>query len=196
MNMNECRALSFTANPKKFLNADILCFVEPRACGPPLSVGSIGWISQVKVHVHSGKNGAAPISRSRSGAKTNTPATYCTGPSTRHYTLVESEPTTTVLRSNSWAAAGQQSNFRTVHRYRFILRTWSNFTTLRGLVRSQSCLVRLTLLNKAKKRECSTGTTANKDRNYIDNSSSLSPALRRTVWYGGWKERQDDLTFS
>ncbi|GLT65564.1 hypothetical protein SLA2020_430400 [Shorea laevis] len=27
-----------------------------------------------------------------------------------------------------------------VHRYRFILRTWSNFTTLRGLVRSQSCL--------------------------------------------------------
>lgn len=35
------------------------------------------------------------------------------------------------------------SNFRTVHRYRFILRTWSNFTTLRGLVRSQSCLVRL-----------------------------------------------------
>lgn len=34
------------------------------------------------------------------------------------------------------------SNFRTVHRYRFILRTWSNFTTLRGLVRSQSCLVR------------------------------------------------------
>ena len=30
-----------------------------------------------------------------------------------------------------------------VHRYRFILRTWSNnLTTLRGLVRSQSCLVR------------------------------------------------------
>ncbi|KAI5385424.1 hypothetical protein KIW84_072139 [Lathyrus oleraceus] len=39
MNMNECRALSFTANPKKFLNADIFCFVEPRACGPPLSGG-------------------------------------------------------------------------------------------------------------------------------------------------------------
>ena len=28
--MNECRALSFTANPKNFLNADIFCFVEPR----------------------------------------------------------------------------------------------------------------------------------------------------------------------
>lgn len=67
------------------------------------------------------------------------------------------------------------SNFRTVHRYRFILRTWSNFTTLRGLVRSQSCLVRR---NWTKKRECSTGTTANKDRNYIDNCSSLSPSLR------------------
>lgn len=35
------------------------------------------------------------------------------------------------------------SYFRTVHRYRFILRTWSNFTTPRGLVRSQSCLVGL-----------------------------------------------------
>ena len=62
-----------------------------------------------------------------------------------------------------------------VHRYRFILRTWSNFTTLRGLVRSQSCLVRR---NWTKKRECSTGTTANKDRNYIDNCSSPSPSLR------------------
>lgn len=105
---NECRALSFTANPKKFLNADTFCFVEPRACGPPLSVGSIGWICQVKVNVRSSKDGASPISRSRSGAKRNTPATYCTGPSTRHSTLVESEPTTTALRSNSWAAAGQQ----------------------------------------------------------------------------------------
>lgn len=66
-----------------------------------------------------------------------------------------------------------------VHRYRFILRNWSNLTTLRGLVRSKSCLERR---NYTKKRECSTGTTANKDRNYIDNSSSLSPSLRRTVW--------------
>lgn len=48
------------------------------------------------------------IYRSRSGAKTNTPVTYCTGPSTKHSTLVESEPTTTALCSNSWAAAGQQ----------------------------------------------------------------------------------------
>lgn len=62
-----------------------------------------------------------------------------------------------------------------VHRYRFILRTWSSLTTLRGLVKSQSCLVRR---NWTKKRECSTGTTANKDRNYIDNSSSPSPSLR------------------
>lgn len=44
----ECRALSFTANPKKFLNADTFCFVEPRACGPPLSVGSIGLDESVK----------------------------------------------------------------------------------------------------------------------------------------------------
>lgn len=81
---NECRALSFTANPKKFLNADTFSFVEPRACGPPLSVDSIGWICQVKENVRSSKDGASPIYRSRSGAKTNTPATYCTGPSTRH----------------------------------------------------------------------------------------------------------------
>lgn len=107
---NECRALSFTANPKKFLNADTFCFVEPRACGPPLSVSSIGWIRQVKVNVRSSKDGASPISLSFSfgSQNTNTPATYCTGPSTRHSTLVESEPTTTALRSNSWAAAGQQ----------------------------------------------------------------------------------------
>jgi hypothetical protein len=51
---------------------------------------------------------------------------------------------------------------------------------LRGLVRSQSCLVRR---NWTKKRECSTGTTANKDRNYIDNCSSPSPSLRLVgVW--------------
>lgn len=82
----------------------------------------------------------APISRSRSGAKTNTPATYCTGPSTRHYTLNRNQPPLYCARTVERPPA---SNFRTVHRYRFILRTWSNFTTLRGLVRSQSCLVRL-----------------------------------------------------
>ncbi|KAF3625009.1 cytochrome c maturation protein CcmB [Capsicum annuum] len=45
-----------------------------------------------------------------------------------------------------------------VHRYRFIPHTWSSLTTLRRLVRSQSCLVRR---NWTKKRECSTGSTAN-----------------------------------
>lgn len=38
MNMNEEMNAAFTANPKKFLNADTFCFVEPQACGPPLSV--------------------------------------------------------------------------------------------------------------------------------------------------------------
>lgn len=76
-----------------------------------------------------------------------------------------------------------------VHRYRLILRTWSSLTTLRGLVRSQSCLVRR---NWPKKRECSTGTTANKDRNYIDNRSSPSPSLRQRTAAG----KKDDLTFS
>ncbi|KAK3016220.1 hypothetical protein RJ639_006222 [Escallonia herrerae] len=46
----------------------------------------------LKVNVRSSKDGASPISRSRSGAKTKTPATRCTGPSTRHSTFVESEP--------------------------------------------------------------------------------------------------------
>lgn len=106
--LNARLLLALLTPSKKFINADTFCFVEPWACGPPLSVGSIGWICQVKVNVRSSKDGASPIYRSRSGAKTNTPATYCTGPSTRHSTLVESKPTTTVLRSNSWAAAGQQ----------------------------------------------------------------------------------------
>lgn len=99
---NECRALSFTANPKKFLNADTFSFAEPRACGPPLSVDSIGWICQVKENVGSSKDGASPISRSRSGAKTNTPATYCTGPSTRHSTFVESEPSIALEQLSGW----------------------------------------------------------------------------------------------
>ena len=133
---------------------------------PPLSVGSIGWICQVKVNVRSSKDGASPISRS--GAKTKTPATYCTSPSTRHSTFVESEPTTTALRSKSWAAVGQQLPCTDIDSF-FV----SGSTTLRG--RSQSCLVRR---NWTKKRECSTGTTANKDRNYIDNCSSPSPSLR------------------
>lgn len=156
--------------PRSFLMlADTFCFVEPRACGPPLSVGSIGWICQVKENVRSSKDGASPISRSRSGAKTKTPATYCTGPSTRHSTFVESEP------RPLHCARTVERPATSVHRYRFILRTWSSLTTLRGLVKSQSCLVRR---NWTKKRECSTGTTANKDRNYIDNSSSPSPSLR------------------
>ncbi len=60
-----------------------------------------------------------------------------------------------------------------VHRYRFILRTWSSLTTLRGLVRSPFFLVRR---NWTKKRECS--TEANKDLNYIDNCSSPSAVWR------------------
>lgn len=105
---NECRALSFTANPKKFLNADTFSFVEPWACGPlwvwvqlDESVKSRStYIAQRMVHRLFLVLAREP--------KPNTPATYCTGPSTRHSTLVESEPTTTALRSNSWAAAGQQ----------------------------------------------------------------------------------------
>lgn len=140
MNMNECRALSFTANPKKFLNADIFCFVEPRACGPPLSVGSIGWISQVKVHVHSSKNGAAPISLAREPKRTRLLPTVL---DLRPGILPLSNRNQPPLYCARTVERPPASNFRTVHRYRFILRTWSNFTTLRGLVRSQSCLVRL-----------------------------------------------------
>lgn len=57
-----------------------------------------------------------------------------------------------------------------------------SLTTLRGLVRSPSCLVRR---NQTKKGECSTGTTADKDRNYIDNCSSPSPKKgfkAKSVW--------------
>ena len=57
-----------------------------------------------------------------------------------------------------------------VHRYRFILRTWFSLTTLRGLVRIPSCLVRRT---PTKKRECSAVVPADKDRNYIDKITAL-----------------------
>lgn len=114
---------------------------------------------------------ASPISRSRSGAKTNTPAIYLYWTFDQAFYLCRIGTNTTALRSNSWAA----SNFRAQIRYRFILRTWFSLTTLRGLVRSQSCLVRQ---NWTKKRECSTGTTVNKNRNYIDNCFSHSPSLR------------------
>ena len=55
----ECQALSFTTNPKKFLNVDTFCFFESWVCSPPLSVGLIGWIYQVKVNIHSSKDGAS-----------------------------------------------------------------------------------------------------------------------------------------
>lgn len=85
----------------------------------------------------------------------------CIGPSTRHSTFVESEPTPlhcdrTVERPPAFRA------------YRFILRTRFSLTTPRGLVRQ----------NWTKKRECSTGTTVNKNRNYIDNCFSPYPSLR------------------
>ena len=155
---------------------DTFSFVEPRACGPPLSVGSIGFIFQVKVNVRSSKDGASPILSSRSGAKTNTPATYCTGPSTRHSTLVESEPTTTALRSKSWAADGQQLPCTDIDS--FFVPGLVSQPTPRGLVRSQSFF--FVRRNWTKKRECS--TEANKDLNYIENFSSRQ--------YGGWKERR------
>ena len=174
---NECRALSFTANPKKFLYVDTFSFVEPRACGPPLSVGSIGWIRQVKVNVRSSKDGASPSSLSFSLGSQNEDACYLL-----YWTFDQAFYPCRIGTNHHCIALEQLSGRRpatSVHRYRFILRTWSNLTTLRGLVRSQSSLVRR---NWTKKRECSTGTTANKDRNYIDNRSSLSPSLRRTVW--------------
>lgn len=170
---NECRALSFTANPKKFLNADTFCFVEPRACGPPLSVSSIGWIRQVKVNVRSSKDGASPIYLSFSFGSQNEHTCYLL-----YWTFDQAFYPCRIGTNHHCIALEQLSGRRpatSVHRYRFILPTWSNLTTLRGLVRSQSCLVRR---NWTKKRECLTGTTVNKDRNYIDNCSSLSPSLR------------------
>ncbi|XLT04662.1 hypothetical protein HN51_043411 [Arachis hypogaea] len=56
------------------------------------------------------------------------------------------------------------SYFRTVHRYRFILRTWSNFTTPRGLVRSQSCLVGLYWTKQRKE----SARPANKDHRILN----------------------------
>ncbi|KAI5649917.1 hypothetical protein M9H77_35922 [Catharanthus roseus] len=48
-----------------------------------------GLDKSVKKNVCSSKDGASPIYHSCSEAKTNTPVTYCTRPSTRHSTFVE-----------------------------------------------------------------------------------------------------------
>lgn len=76
MNMNEeMNAGLFLSllTPRSFL---MLILVEPRACGPPLSVGSIGWIRQVKVNVRSSKDGASPIYLSFSLGSKNEHACY------------------------------------------------------------------------------------------------------------------------
>jgi len=162
---NECRVLSFTANPI----SECWYFLFRRAPSVLLWV----WV-QLDESVKSRSTYVAArmahrlfiyISRFRSGAKMNTPATYCTGPSTRHSTLVESEPTTTALIALEQLSGRRPATV--VHRYRFIFRTWSNLTTLRGLVRSQSCLVRRNWTFQK-------GTTLNKYLNYIENCSSLS----------------------
>lgn len=126
-----------------------------------LFVGSIGWICQVKVNVHSSKDGASPLSRSRSGAKTEH-ACYLL-----YWTFDQAFYLCRIGTNHHCIALEQLSGRRpatSVHRYRFILRTWSNLTTLRWLVRSQSSLVRR---NWTKKRECSTGRTANKTKTVI-----------------------------
>ena len=132
---NECPAPSCTANPKKFLNADTFCFVEPWACGPPLSVGSIGWICQVKVNVR-----WCIAYFSFSLGSQNEDACYLL-----YWTFDQAFYPCRIETNHHCIALEQLSGRRpatSVDRYRFILRTWSNFTTLRGLVRSQSCLVR------------------------------------------------------
>ncbi len=69
--------------------------------------------------------------------------------------------------SGRWPATSVPENGRG---HRFILRTWSSLTTLRGLVRR----------NWTKKRECSTGTTSNHRTQLL----SVEPAGKK-----------DDLTF-
>ncbi len=133
---NECRALSFTANPKKFLNADTFCFVEPRACGPPLSGGSIGWICQVKVNalVVKGQQGWCIAYLSFSLGSQNEHACYLL-----YWTFDQAFYPCRIGTNHHCIALEQLSGCRpatSVHRYRFILRTWSSLTTLRGLVRS------------------------------------------------------------
>lgn len=144
---------ALSANPTRFLNADTFCFVEPHVVLLWL------WV-QLDKSVKSRSTYVAarmvPISRSRSGAKTNTPDTYCTGPSTRHSTLVESEPTTTALRSNSHAAAGLP--------YTDIDSFFVPDPTSQPFAGWSGVMVRR---NFFKKRECSTGTTANKTKTVI-----------------------------
>ncbi len=107
---NECRALSFTANPKKFL-AETFCFVEPRA---ELAVLLWVWV-QLDESVKSRSTYVAArmahrlflFSFSLGSAKTNKHACYLL-----YWTFDQAfypcRIGTTALRSNSGAAAGQQ----------------------------------------------------------------------------------------
>ena len=102
---NECRALSFTANPKKFLNADTFCFVEPHVV--------LLWVWEKldeSVKSRSTYVAARMVHRlfivlAREPKRTRLIPTVL---DLRPGILVESTPTITALRSNSWAAAGRQ----------------------------------------------------------------------------------------
>ena len=132
---NECRALSFTANPKKFLNADTFF-------SSSLELVVLLWVwVQLDESV-----------KSRS--------TYVAGCIAYFFIVLAREPKRTRLLptvldlrpgilplSNRnqpplHCARTVERPATSVHRYRFILRNRSNLTTLRGLVRSQSCLER------------------------------------------------------
>ncbi|WVZ18413.1 hypothetical protein V8G54_005735 [Vigna mungo] len=127
---------------------------------------------------------ALEVSNNRSARAKRTLAhnAYCRGEYVTSKILWESAMSMNSMYPNGWFSFGAAA-----------LKIHSSYLVqLHNPLRvgQKSVLFGKTLLNKAKKRECSTGTTANKDRNYIDNWSSLSPALRRTLWWPERKERR------
>lgn len=166
---NECRALSFTANPKKFLNADTFCFVEPRACGPPLSVGSIGWIRQVKVNVRSSKDDASPIYLSFSLGSQNEHACYLL-----YWTFDQAFYPCRIGTNHHCIAleqlSGQQLPYTDIDSFFVTGPTSQPFAGWSE--------VSLVWKDGIRQRKESARPEQRPTSNYIDNCSSLSPSLR------------------
>lgn len=149
---------------------------SPFTCSPPLSVGSIGLDESVKsrsTYVAARMVHRLFLVLARKPKRTRLlPTVLDLRPGI--LPVVESEalscPALEEL-SGRWPATSVPENGRG---HRFMIRTWSSLTTLRGLVRR----------NWTKKRECSTGTTSNHRTQLL----SVEPA--------GKKERKTTLPFS
>lgn len=146
---------------------------SPFTCSPPLSVGSIGLDESVKsrsTYVAARMVHRLFLVLARKPKRTRLlPTVLDLRPvyplSNRKQPPLLSCPALEEL-SGRWPATSVPENGRG---HRFMIRTWSSLTTLRGLVRR----------NWIKKRECSTGTTSNHRTQLLSVRKERRPYLFR-----------------